>query len=180
MVVCRTQSSKVSKSFKPRCNLNSHSVSHSSQSLSSTASQSAYKLSMRESDRTPSNGSSSPASSQTCVELSSSIHKDKASDKSSHVLDFFSSPSTVHAIPSSPPQEPKMSTILFQETKMRSPVRSPIKARFQPYLKSRATAAATAEFAMKSLRGQTAPELNPEGALMASYGHCGQCGLIDS
>jgi hypothetical protein len=138
-----------------------------------------YQLSMKGSDTgTPSNGSSSPASSQTCVELSSSIHKDKASDKSSHVSDFFSNPSTIHTIPSSPPQESKMSTILPQEMKIRSPVRSPTN-RFQPYyLKTRATAAATADFAMKSLRGQTAKELNPQGALMAS--HSWQCELINS
>jgi len=48
-------------------------------------------------------------------------------------------------------------------------MKSPSKARFQPYLKTRATSAATAEFAMKSLRGQTAKELNPGAALMVSH-----------
>lgn len=125
----------------------------------------ASQLSMRGPSSTFSNRSLSPASSQTYVELSSS-HNNKTSVKSEHVMDLFS-PHKVHSIPSSPreftfPESPS------REARTRSPLISPIKPRFHPYLKTRATAAATAQFAMKSLRGETAHELNPEAALMVS------------
>ncbi|KAG1837636.1 hypothetical protein DFJ58DRAFT_846384 [Suillus subalutaceus] len=119
------------------------------------------QLPMRGPSKTLSNCSSSPASSHTCVELSSSFHKDKAGVKSEHIMDVFSSPKT-HYIPSSPheftfPETPSRS----REMSTRSPLTSPTKPRFHPYVKSRGTAAATTQFALDSLQGLTAKELNP-------------------
>jgi hypothetical protein len=118
-----------------------------------------------------SNCSSSPASSQTCVELSSSFHKDKADITSEHVMDLFSSPKKYSNIPSSPhkfifPKSPSHSN--FREGINRSPLSSPTKPRFHPYMKSRGPSAATAQFAMDSLQGLTVHELNPGAALMVS------------
>ncbi|KAG2352871.1 hypothetical protein BDR07DRAFT_1497469 [Suillus spraguei] len=132
--------------------------------VAATASQSP----MKERSKALSNHSSSPASSQTCVELSSSFHKDKeAGIKSEHIMDIFSSPK-LHSIPSSPreitfPDTPSCS----RGASTKSPLTSPTKPRFHPYLKSRGTAAATAQFALDSLQGQNAHELNPGAALMA-------------
>ncbi|KAG1889918.1 hypothetical protein F4604DRAFT_1673439 [Suillus subluteus] len=68
-------------------------------------------------------------------------------------MDIFSSPKS-HSIPSSPRK------ITFPDT--------PSRARgFTQYLKYRGTAAATAQFALDSLQGQNAHELNPGAALMA-------------
>ncbi|KAG2040819.1 hypothetical protein BDR03DRAFT_980015 [Suillus americanus] len=82
-------------------------------------------------------------------------------------MDVFSSPKT-HHIPSSPheftfPETPSHS----QEASTRSPLTSSTKPRFHLYLKSRGTAAATTQFALDSLQGLTAKELNPGAALMA-------------
>ncbi|KAG1785600.1 uncharacterized protein HD556DRAFT_1450569 [Suillus plorans] len=118
--------------------------------------------------KTPSNRSSSPASSLTCVDLSSSFHKDHAEFKD---MDVFG---TVHEISLSPSQAQHSLDPPSPPSGTKSPLnlpKSPVKpkspTRFEPYLKRRATAAATADFAMKSLRGQTAREMNPGAALMA-------------
>lgn len=165
-----------------------------------TCSQTSSQISIGGSTRTDSTRSSSPASSQTCVELSSSIHKDKAKFDNNMLAEDFSSPPNVHIILSPPGEEilpeipsPEMKTrsplaspvkvslhpipssptrvpqTPSRGTRTRSPVTSPVKIRFEPYLKARATAAATAQFAMRSLWGQMARELNPKAALMASH-----------
>ncbi|KAG2068955.1 hypothetical protein BDR04DRAFT_1157196 [Suillus decipiens] len=82
-------------------------------------------------------------------------------------MDIFSSPKA-HYIPSSPckftfPEAPSHS----REASTRSPLTSPTKPRFHPYLKSRGAAAATTQFALDSLQGLNAKELNPGAALMA-------------
>lgn len=150
---------------------------------------------MKESTRTPPNCSpdcsSSPASSQTYVELPlpSLTRKleDSASVESSHIMDFAAIPPAVHEFPSSPPpfREPEihpqeMRTISPMKSPRISPTKSPgispMKSprkpasglRFQPYFKSRETTAVIAEFAMKSLRGETAKGLNPGDAFKAS------------
>ncbi|KAG1858450.1 hypothetical protein DFJ58DRAFT_726694 [Suillus subalutaceus] len=85
-------------------------------------------------------------------------------------MDLFSSPKRYSNIPSSPheftfPKSPSHSN--FREGNNRSPLSSPTKPRFHPYMKSRGPSAATAQFAMDSLQGLTAHELNPGAALMA-------------
>lgn len=126
--------------------------------------------------KTPSNRSSSPASSLTCVDLSSSFHKDHAEFKDMDVFgtvhEISLSPSQAqHSLdPPSPPSGTKSPLNLPKSpVKSKSPVKPKSPTRFEPYLKRRATAAATADFAMKSLRGQTAREMNPGAALMVSY-----------
>ncbi|KAG2040849.1 hypothetical protein BDR03DRAFT_1007631 [Suillus americanus] len=81
--------------------------------------------------------------------MSSSFHKDKVGVNSEHIMDVFKTPSR------------------SREASTRSPLTSPTKPRFHPYLKSRGTAAATTQFALDSLQGLTAKELNPGTALMA-------------
>lgn len=127
--------------------------------------------SMREPSKARSYRSASPASSQTCVELPPSSHKDKADITSEHVMDLFSSPKGYSNIPSSPheftfPKSPSHSN--FREGNNRSPLSSPTKPRYHPYMKSRGPSAATVQFAMDSLQGLTAHELNPGAALMVS------------
>jgi hypothetical protein len=121
------------------------------------------------------------------MELSTSIYKDITKTDNNMPTEEFSSPPTIHAIPPSPGETKIRSTLTSptkarstssparvlqtpsRETRTRSPFTSPVKIRFEPYLKARATSPASAQFAMKSLWGQTARELYPEAALMASY-----------
>jgi hypothetical protein len=115
-----------------------------------------------------SNHSSSPASSQTYVKVSPAFYKDKLGVKSKHIMDIFSSPKA-HYIPSSPREFTFLETPSHsREASTRSPLTSPTKPRFHPYLKSRGTAAATTQFTLDSLQGLNAKELNPGAALMVS------------
>ncbi|KAG1777164.1 hypothetical protein EV702DRAFT_1197483 [Suillus placidus] len=126
------------------------------------------------SSKTPSNRSSSPASSLTCVDLSSSFHKDRVQSKdmdvfgTAHEISLSPSQAQLSLDPPSPPSGTKPLPKSPQSpVKPKSPLKPKSPTRFEPYLKCRATAAATVDFAMKSLRGQTAREMNPGAALMA-------------